>query len=528
MRTIEEALKAWAEVVGEDHVSTAEELRRAYATATYDTGTSVAAIVRPGDRSEVVACLRVAARFGVPVYPISRGKNWGLGSRAPSRDGGVVLDLGRMQRITAFDDEMGWVEVEPGVSFRQLHGFLAARGARWFASVTGSSPEASVLGNALDRGDGSGPLADRWAHMCALEAVLSTGEVVRTGFARHGDTPLAHVHRWGLGPSLEGLLAQSNLAVVTRATVWLSPLPRSIHAFRFTLTDEARLPGLVDALRTLRLDGTLRAPVGLWNHLRVCSVQHPRPTLSTEGPRWYGLTGLYAASALQGRALREHVVATLAPHVDAWHAEERVGDAVAGCELLWETEPAFGWLQGIPHEESLRSVYWAKPVAREQDIDPDRDRCGVLWACAALPLRGREVSRLAAIVTAVMTAHGFDPMLALVTPTERCAYAVPSILYDRDDPEADARAWRCHDALLDAFVCEQWYPHRLAVGAAARMAGWTDDSAAVLRRVREVFDPAGVLAPGRYDGYLTAGRDGDDRGTLPRAPGSGARREADG
>ncbi len=42
----------------------------------------------------------------------------------------------------------------------------------------------------------------------------------------------------------------------------IAPLPRSVQAFRFTLHDDARLPGLVDALRGLRLDGTL-PPLGV-------------------------------------------------------------------------------------------------------------------------------------------------------------------------------------------------------------------------------------------------------------------------
>ncbi len=499
MSALGEALQAWAAAIGAEHVSDAAERCAAYGAATYATGTTVAAVLRPASRDEVAACLRIAARHGVAVHPIACGRNWGLGSRTPTRDGSVVLDLGRMNAITGFDEAMAWVEVEPGVSFRQLHAFLAARGSRLFASVTGSSPEASVMGNALERGDGGGPLSDRCAHACGLEAVLATGEVIRTGFSRYGESPLAHVHRWGVGPSLDGLLAQSNLAVVTRMTVWLTPLPRSIQAFRFTLDDDGRLPGLVDALRGLRLDGTLRAPVGLWNRLRVLSAQRPRPPADAAGPRWSGLTGLYAATALQGRALREHVAETLAPHVDRWSAEERSGDPTAGQELLWDTEPAFGWLQGVPHEESLVSAYWEKSFVPERSLDPDRDRCGVLWVCAALPLQGAAVARLAAVVDAVLPAYGFDPMLAVVAATERCAYAVPSLLFDRDAPGADGRARACHDALLDAFTGEGWRPYRLAVGAMDRAGGGTEDSAAVLRRVRAAFDPAGILAPGRYD-----------------------------
>jgi len=518
MDALREALSAWADLVGTANISDDVATLRAYAAATYATGTSVAAVLQPANRDELAACLRVAARLRIAVYPVSCGKSWGLGSRCPTRDGSVVVDLGRMNAITGFDEAMAWVEVEPGVTFRQLHAFLTERQSRLFASVTGSSPEASVLGNALERGDGTGPLGDRFAHVCGLEAVLSTGEVVRTGFARHGELPLAHVNRWGLGPSLEGLLAQSNLAVVTRMTVWLSPLPRSIQAFRFTLRDDAGLPGLVDALRSLRLDGTLRAPVGLWNDLRVLSTAPQRPPVTRDGPRWYGLAGLYAATALQGRAHREHVAATLAAHVDAWHAEERVGDPVAGRELLWEAEPAFGWLQGVPHEGSLRSAYWAKSFVPERSLDPDRDRCGVLWACAALPLRGSDVGRVAALVEPTMVAHGFDPMLAVVMPTERCAYAVPSILYDRDVEGADARALRCHDALMDAFAAEGYLPHRLGVHAMGRGLGWTDDSAAVLGRVKRALDPAGVIAPGRYEAGVSSGDGGAPGASSPPSP----------
>jgi hypothetical protein len=55
--------------------------------------------------------------FGSPIgigyrgYPISRGKNWGYGSRVPARDGCVLLDLGRMNRIVGFSEKLAYVTV---------------------------------------------------------------------------------------------------------------------------------------------------------------------------------------------------------------------------------------------------------------------------------------------------------------------------------------------------------------------------------------------------------------------------------
>lgn len=507
MRDLDAAIDGWRALLGDANVITDPDALRAAASATYATTQRVTAIVRPRTTAEVSAVMRIATAREAPVYPISRGRNWGLGSRVPTGDGCALLDLSEMRAITAFDESLAWITVEPGVTFRQAHEFLTEHRSKLFVSVTGSSPEASLVGNAVERGDGAGPLGDRASHVCAIEAVLATGEVIRTGFARFGDVPVAPLHRWGVGPSLDGLLSQSNLAVVTRMTLWLSPLPRSIQAMRFSLRDDARLPALVDALRGLRLDGTLRATASLWNDLRALSTEarssdadaRTRFRAETGEARWFGLTGLYAPTALMGRAMREHAVATLAPIVAGWQVEERSGDPAAGRELLWEPEPALGFLQGVPHEYALKSMYWAKSFGCERSPDPDRDRCGVVWACAAVPLRGDEVLRACVTVREVFEAHGFDPMIAIATPTERVASVLPTVLYDRDREGDDDRAMRCHDALLAACAERGWLPHRLGVHSMASLPPTTDDSRAVLARLRTALDPAGVLAPGRYE-----------------------------
>src|SRR5271170_4680084 len=124
---VDAALAAFGDAVGPEHVVTAEPALGAAETATFVTGQRIPAIVRPASRGEVQACLAVANRFRVPVYPVSRGKSWGFGSRVPARDGAVLLDLGRMNRVVDFDEALAHVTVEPGVSFAELHAFLRAR-----------------------------------------------------------------------------------------------------------------------------------------------------------------------------------------------------------------------------------------------------------------------------------------------------------------------------------------------------------------------------------------------------------------
>ena len=112
---LSEALREWALLLGDGHVRCDPEALRSASTATFATTSQALAILRPGSRDEVQEVVRIANRHRVPIYPISTGKNWGYGSRVPARDG-VLVDLGRMNRIVAFDEELAYVTIEPGVA----------------------------------------------------------------------------------------------------------------------------------------------------------------------------------------------------------------------------------------------------------------------------------------------------------------------------------------------------------------------------------------------------------------------------
>lgn len=503
-------------VVGSDHVVCDPQRLHEAERATFATRGRVHAILRPGSAHEVAATLRVASQYGTALHPTSGGRNWGLGSRVPPGDGAVLLDLGRLRRITDYDDELACVTVEAGVTFAELYRYLTERESRLFMSTIGASPEASVLINAIERGDGSGPYGDRFAHLASLEVALPGGEIIHTGFGRFGPSAVAAIHRWGVGPTLDGLFSQSNLGVVTRGTIWLSPLPKALGTVRFRFRDPARLAAVVDAVRELRLEGTLRSVVGIWNDYRVLSVEGrypwqraggrtplPRPVVDElarawGGARWFGLAAVYAATRAQCDANLERVRERLTGVVDELDVDVRTGEPTSGSELFHEEEPALQFLQGIPHEGSLRSVYWRK-LALPERLDPDRDGCGVLWACPTVPLRGRDALAAVELSERTLTAHGFEPLLALVAQTERTGYLIPMIVYDRDVAGEDERALACHDQLLGAFVRLGYLPHRLGLQSWSSLPAAQDDYDRVLLRLKRCLDPADILSPSRYD-----------------------------
>src|SRR5262245_38067897 len=181
--TLTRALSAWRGAIGSSSVSTEPEILKTAGTATFATKRQVLAILRPADRPQVQECVRIANQFRVPIYPISTGKNWGYGSRAPVDDA-VLLDLGRLNRILDFDETLAYVTVEPGVTQQQLYEFLQAHGSRLWMDATGASPQCSIIGNTLERGFGHTPMGDHCNHVCGLEVILPSGEIVETGFAR--------------------------------------------------------------------------------------------------------------------------------------------------------------------------------------------------------------------------------------------------------------------------------------------------------------------------------------------------------
>lgn len=517
------AIARWIEVLGEAHVRTDEPERDEAGTATFATRQRVRAIVLPGDRDQVQACMRIASECGVALYPTSRGCNWGLGSRVPVVDGCGLLDLRRMTAILDFSEAMGTLTVEPGVTFAQVVEFLDDRGSRLFFNVTGSSPWSSPVANALERGDGVGPYGDRAAHVCGLEVVLPDGRIVHTGMARFEGSSTATLHRWGVGPSLDGLFAQSNLGVVTKMTFWLKPRPAVLQIARFRVDDPAGLAPLVEGLRELRLEGTLRAGAGIWNDFRAFSARQTFPwddgppplsrerlhRLTADDGAWFGLTTLYSAHPTQAEGNLARLDEVLSPLTDTLAvALQRRDDGAVHDRILKGTpstlapfgdvSAGFTLMNGRPSVASQRSMYWRKRQATEGFQTPERDRCGVVWACPLVPLAGTAVAEASATVDAIIRAHGLEPLFSWVIQHERVAYFVILLIYDRDVPGEDARAMACHDAILQASVARGWIPWRLGIQSMDALPTGRDDTDEFLADLKRLADPSGVLAPGRY------------------------------
>src|SRR5260370_8774910 len=90
--------------------------------------------------------------------------------------------------------------------------------------------------------------------------------------------------------------------------------------------------------------------------------------------------------------------------------------------------PVYGLMKGIPTDQPLRSCYWRKQAIPEQ-MDLDRDRCGLLWCAPIAPLEGADAAPIPGMAPRILLEYRFDPMLSLTLLTERTIGCVISITY---------------------------------------------------------------------------------------------------
>jgi glycolate oxidase len=207
-----------ADAVGDDAVLTAEAIGPDY---THDEALTAApgapaAVVLPTATAQVAATVAVAAELGVPVT--ARGSATGLSGACIPRPGGIVVSFERMAAIVEIDEANHVAVVQPGVTLAQLDAATAPRGLVY--PVFPGESSASLGGNVAT--NAGGMRAVKYGvtrnHVVGLEAVLGTGEVIRSG---------GKYVKTSTGYDLTQLIvgSEGTLALVTEATVRLYPRP---------------------------------------------------------------------------------------------------------------------------------------------------------------------------------------------------------------------------------------------------------------------------------------------------------------
>lgn len=197
---------------------------------------SPVAVVRPASTAEVAACVKLAARHGAPVVPISG--NTGLVGGTMTK-GGLLLTLERMNRIREVKRGAKLVSAEAGVILSRLHDAAEAQGL-YFPLWFGARGSAMLGGVLSTNAGGSNVLryGSTRALCLGLEVVLADGRVLNL---------MSELHKDNSGYDLKNLFigAEGTLGIITAAVMKLVPAPKA-HA-----TATLAAPSLSDALTLL-------------------------------------------------------------------------------------------------------------------------------------------------------------------------------------------------------------------------------------------------------------------------------------
>ncbi|MHA1860702.1 MAG: FAD-binding oxidoreductase [Candidatus Ranarchaeia archaeon] len=193
-------------------------------------------VLRPGSTKEISDVVKLANQYLVPVIPRGAGTAQ-EGGCIPSQ-GGIVLDLTRLNRILNIDEDTGRVTVEAGIIFSKLIGVLEEKG--WKIGIAPSGSLAGTIGGHLSKaGVGWGNIlyGTQGDQVIGLKTVLPTGEIIKTG---SGALPRGRtITRYVLGPDITGLFigAEGAMGVVTEITLAIYPLPELVYMARYWLKD---------------------------------------------------------------------------------------------------------------------------------------------------------------------------------------------------------------------------------------------------------------------------------------------------
>ncbi len=449
-------------------------------------------VVQPSSTEQVRDALLLANELQVPIWTSSMGRNFGYGGSSPVLDRSVVLNLRRMDRILEIDAEQGYARIEPGVSFASLYDELRAQDAPLMMSV----PDlgwGSIIGNALEHGYGYNVMGDHASALCGLEVVLADGDVLRTGQGAMPGSPLWSCHRRGFGPSLDSLFMQSNFGVVTQAGLWLMPRPEEFAIGTIMCGNDADIVPLVDMLRRLLRKGILQGvPMIVGTPEDAANVpSHRAPyTLANlkqvlRPGRWNVRLGLYGDSEMI--AARRNILEREVAAIAGAELELRTYPGDAGPE---DVEPRDYISAGIPNRlllERLQQVFG--PDFGHMDFSP------------VIPLKGEWAQRVDALVRSVSAEHDLlGPVGFLVT--ERSMVSACMIMFDASKPDRVEAARTSVSSMYEVAAqwgCVPYRSHVALVGQVAQSLAANDGAyGRTCTKLKQAFDPAGILSPGNH------------------------------
>ncbi|KAL8293539.1 hypothetical protein RQP46_000240 [Phenoliferia psychrophenolica] len=422
---------------------------------------------------------------GIPLWPISIGRNLGYGGSAPRVAGSLIVHLGRrMDKVISVDPDTACCLLEPGVSYFSLYEHLneVGLGEKLWVDVP-------------DLGGGS----DHFAQHCGMEIVMPTGEVVRTGMMAMSNSQTDQAFNYGFGPYIDGMFTQSNLGIVTKMGMWLMPSPGGCIPFMCTFPEHSDLEALVNIMRPLMVNRQLHNIPGLRLGL------YDTATYQTREEAFPGMSGKPITPEMEKAMLKKRGAAAWYFYAAVYGPEHMARPHLEFLKSCFMVVPGaqFFLRENVSEDHYLldrAKVFAGVPTFRELDWQKWIPNSGTMFFSPISPVDGKEALAQVDVCKARFDEYGFDLFDVLyVGPRE--LHHICILLFDKTDPEQRRKAFKCIQVLIEDHAKLGYGEYRTHIALQDQvMETYNYNDSALLRlheKMKDGLDPRGIMAPGR-------------------------------
>ena len=452
---------------------------------------SLIGIAFPKSKLEVEKIIRLANKHKIVLYPYSSGMNWGQGSKIPTSNNSLLVDLSALNSIIEISEKHRYVIVEAGVTQQQLSNAL--KDTKFKIPVTGSAANSSIVGNMLERG--ATFFGYRNKLLMGIEVILGNESTVRTGlwhFYRQKDESIIY-HSQGVGADINGLFTQSNFGIVTKVVIRL--LPRKEGFLLHAEAKEENLIPLVDTLYSLWEDKVIQ------DGILITNKNDPRTT--TKGNYsytgdWFAIGSITGTNDTVTTAFIKEAkkrLSTYCYHVNFLSTNDEAIDYHPYFSILNKL------YRGEPTNYSLQTMAQMRNVElkNEEELDRNKDVIGFSVALPAVPFDGEQVWKVMQTVKEVSDKLGVNPFHNFGTINDKVFEGFYRIYFDRNDTNAILTAHKWNEQVHIALAEISIFPYRMNI---ERMPYFTNDSDntfwKTIKDIKLALDPNQIIALGRY------------------------------
>lgn len=490
----------------------ANDAQERYGATTTGAEKRLSGALHPLNTGEIQQIVSIARTAGLKLYPISAGRNWGYSDSMPRRDDRIILDLSGMKAIHDYDPELGTITVEPGVTQKMLCEYLQEHGNHHIISVTGSSPEASIIGNYLERGFGLTPVMDHALAVMNLRAVLGDGSIYESPFLAYGGNQSAKVFRWGYGPYTDGLFFQSSFGAVTSMTIKLARPVENTYLCLSEIKDAQNLAASITALRNLRENWAIEtmqikvindyygmASAGLRRSdiEKAGSIEAARKKFNT-CPYTVIVTlgGPESLTALVSR----HIKQQLKPYGRIKILNTPILKIIRRLTPLFPPslklkakalDQFHSLLKGVPGTLAVGKLpYFC--TGNDDGLDktnPAKDRRGIIWFALVLPFRAESYFDFEKICYEASEPYGIAPVLNLTNYGQSSSIGLMAIIFDQQTQSETAQ--NCYLDLINKAIEKGYFPYRIPAFAVNEIAARGIENR-FANKIKALLDPEKV------------------------------------